>query len=58
MSKPKRPVVKNKDGSSSRTQSDMPLRSVDSADLDKEMELDQEDVLALQEELRRATLLN
>ena len=54
MSKPKRPVVKAKDGSSSRTQSDMPLRSVDSVGGNDEMEMDEEDVLALQEELRRA----
>ena len=53
MSKPKRPVVKNKDGSSSRTQSDLPLRSVDSASLSKEMEMDEEDVLALQQNLSR-----
>ena len=54
MSKPKRPVVKNKDGSSSRTQSEVPLRSVDSVGGDNEMEMDEADVLALQEELRRA----
>ncbi len=51
MSKPKRPVVKTKDGSSSRTQSDVPLRSVDSVGGNDEMEMDEEDVLALQEEL-------
>lgn len=54
MSKPKRPVVKNKDGSSSRTQSEVTLRSVDSVGGDNEMEMDEEDVLALQDELRRA----
>ena len=56
MSKPKRPVVKNKDGSSSRTQSDLPLRSADSASLSKEMEMDEEDIVALQEELSRGIL--
>ena len=54
MSKPKRPVTKNKDGTSTRTQADLPLRSVDSVGINEEMEMDEDDMMALQDELRRA----